>query len=412
MNYLLTSEHAPIHANIKLSGSKSISNRLLIIDAIGNLNLRFKNLATAEDTRLMKSALDQIKENNNPIIDIHHAGTDMRFLTAFLSCKKGEWILTGSERMKQRPVGELVDALRKLGADIQYVEKEGFPPLKINGKQLEGGEININGGISSQFISALLLIAPTFINGLQLNIEGEMVSWPYIQMTIELLKQFGVKIDEAKNSFHIHHSSIQYPNQEYTVESDWSSASYWFSVVALAKEAEIILKHLFIPSLQADSVLPRIYDELGVQCEYTNEGLKLSKKPVTSTDFHYDYTECPDIAQTVAATCVGIGIPAYFTGLKTLKIKETDRISALKNELEKFGSTLNVTSETIQITPQTHPVKDLKIKTYHDHRMAMSIAPLSLIYKNIIIENAEVIEKSYPEYWLDLMRIGIKHENL
>lgn len=411
MNYLLTSEQNPIHANIKISGSKSISNRLLIIDAIGNLNLDFKNLATAEDTRLMKHALDQIKENNNPIIDIHHAGTDMRFLTAFLSCKKGEWILTGSDRMKQRPVGELVDALRKLGADIQYTEKEGFPPLKINGKSLNGGEININGSISSQFISALLLIAPTFINGLKLNIEGEIVSWPYIQMTIELLKQFGAKIDESKNSFHIHHSTIHYSSQEYTVESDWSSASYWFSLVALAEEAEITLQHLFIPSLQADAVLPRIYDELGVQCEYINAGLKLSKKAITTTKLEYDFTECPDIAQTIAATCVGLDIPAYFTGLKTLKIKETDRISALKNELEKFGASLDVTSETIQITPQSHPVKDLKIKTYNDHRMAMSIAPLSLVYKNIVIENAEVIEKSYPEYWKDLMNIGIKHED-
>lgn len=399
----------PINANIELPGSKSISNRLLMLRAILKLDVRFRNLSDAEDTITLAKALGKIQSTKSATIDIEHAGTDMRFLTTYLSVTEGEWILTGSERMKQRPIFELVDGLRKLGAEISYLELEGFPPLKIKGKKLSGGKIEIDGGISSQFISALLLIAPTFENGIELKLTGEIVSWPYIQMTIELLKQFGASINVEKNIITFKNSEFDAPNSTFPIESDWSCASYYYSVMALAKDSEIILTQFSKESLQADSVLPQIYDALGVKTEFIRSGIKLAKQEKKITEFNYDFTNCPDIAQTLAVTCLGLGIKANLTGLKTLKIKETDRIIALKNELEKFGAEVFITNDSIKIIPKPSlPISKIHIQTYNDHRMAMSFAPLVLKCGELKIENPDVVNKSYPAFWEDLLFVGVE----
>ncbi|MEO6302997.1 MAG: 3-phosphoshikimate 1-carboxyvinyltransferase [Bacteroidia bacterium] len=405
---------APEHiktTNIHLSGSKSITNRLLILNEVLNLDLHLENSSTSEDTLLLRNALKEIKNKNSATIDIHHAGTDMRFLTAFLSTKEGEWTLTGSERMKQRPVGELVSALQNLGADITYLEKENFPPLKIKGKKLKGGKIEIDGSVSSQFISALLLISPSFENGLELTLKNETVSWPYILMTLDLLSEFGMKVSTVSNTINV--SQIKNEKQEtgtkkFIVESDWSSASYWFSIVALSKNAEITLIGLTDHSSQGDSVLPEIFKQLGVTSTFKNNKLVLTKNSDVTDLFEYDFTNCPDLAQTIAITCFGLGIKALLTGLKTLKLKESDRIVALKTELEKFGANVEITVNSLTISETKNPKQETiqTINTYNDHRVAMSFAPLALLYKSLYIQNPEVVSKSYPLFWEDLKSVG------
>lgn len=400
-----------IKTTIQLAGSKSISNRLLILNEVLGLNLILENNSTSEDTLLLQNALEQITNRKGGTIDIHHAGTDMRFLTALLATKEGEWILTGSERMKQRPIGELVNALRSLGADINYLEKENFPPLKINGKKLKGGQLEIDGSISSQFTSALLLISPTFENGLELTLKNEIVSWPYILMTLDLLSQFGLKVSTVLNTINVLstlNKKQETGNRKFFVESDWSAASYWYSIVALSKNAEITLVGLTNSSSQGDSVLPKIYKGLGVSSQFTNEGLLLSKNKNVSPQFEYDFTDCPDLAQTVAVTCFALGIKANLTGLKTLKIKETDRILALKTELEKFSANVEITEDSLTIHETRNKIPETRspINTYNDHRMAMSFAPLSLVYGPLNIKNPEVVSKSYPLFWEDLKSVG------
>jgi 3-phosphoshikimate 1-carboxyvinyltransferase len=405
---------------IKLSGSKSISNRLLILNEALAFNLSLENISDSEDTLLLKQALLQIKNKSHSIIDIHHAGTDMRFLTAYLATKPSEWVLTGSERMKQRPIAELVTALKTLGADINYLEKEGFPPLKINGKKLRGGNIQVDGSISSQFISALLLIAPIFEDGLELTLKNQIVSWPYIKMTLDILSKCGIEVKHSDNIITILNSSLithhasRITHQSFVVESDWSSASYWYSICALSKNAVIELSYLTPNSLQADSVLPQLYNQLGVETTFKETSIVLSNKQTSIQEFSYDFINCPDIAQTIAVTCFGLGIKATLTGLKTLKVKETDRIVALKNELEKFGATVDITDDSINIKDTRHKMQDTRyenqgteyIETYNDHRMAMSFAPLALIYNNISIQHPEVVTKSYPRFWEDLKSVG------
>jgi len=403
---------APEHikkATIQLAGSKSISNRLLILNEVLDLNLILENNSTSEDTLHLQRALKQLKNKKGGTIDIHHAGTDMRFLTALLATKEGEWILTGSERMKQRPIGELVNALRSLGAEISYLEKENFPPLKIKGKKLKGGQLEIDGSISSQFTSALLLISPTFEDGLALTLKNEIVSWPYILMTLDLLSQFGLKVSTVLNTINVSPTPKQETrNKKFSVESDWSAASYWYSIVALSKNVEITLTGLNKSSSQGDCVLPKIYEELGVSSQFTNKGLLLTQSSNVSSKFEYDFTDCPDLAQTVAVTCFGLGIKAKLKGLKTLKIKETDRILALKTELEKFGANVEITSDSLTIleTRNKKPETRNPINTYNDHRMAMSFAPLSLAYGPLNIQNPEVVSKSYPLFWEDLKSVG------
>ncbi|MBA2613111.1 MAG: 3-phosphoshikimate 1-carboxyvinyltransferase [Bacteroidetes bacterium] len=415
---LLSAPEHILSTTIKLAGSKSISNRLLILNNVLDLNLSLENNSTSEDTLLLQNAFDQIKNKDHATIDIHHAGTDMRFLTALLSAKKGDWILTGSDRMKQRPIGELVNALRTLGAEVDYLEKENFPPLKIKGKKLKGGKLEIDGSISSQFVSALLLISPTFENGLELTLKNEIVSWPYVLMTLDLLSEFGSKVSTVLNTIHVSQSDSKFKVQDsqiFNVESDWSAASYWYSIVALSKKAEITLVGLKKSSSQGDSVLPEIYKQLGVSSQFMNEGLMLTKSNRVDTYFEYDFTNCPDLAQTIAVTCFGLGIKAKLTGLKTLKIKETDRILALKTELEKFGALVSISENSLEIKDSGLKTKDklptadcqvISIKTYNDHRMAMSFTPLALVFGAINILNPEVVSKSYPLFWEDLKSVG------
>jgi 3-phosphoshikimate 1-carboxyvinyltransferase len=415
MVLLKAPEHI-LNSSIRLSGSKSITNRLLILKEVLELDLSLENISTSEDTRHLQKALQQIKNKTQATIDIGHAGTDMRFLTAYLASKEGEWVLTGSERMKQRPIGELVDTLRSLGADISYLEKDNFPPLKINGKKLKGAKIEIDGSISSQFISALLLISPKFENGLDLTLKNEIVSWPYIQMTLDLLSEFGSKVSTVLNTIKVTPSStLHFPSSIYSIESDWSAASYWYSFVSLSKNATITLTGLKRSSSQGDSVLSKIYSELGVSSEFKDKKLILTKNSTITKNFVYDFTDCPDLAQTVAVSCFGLGIKAELTGLKTLKIKETDRILALKTELEKFGAIVSITENSIRINDKRLKTQDgqptveyrlLTIETYNDHRMAMSFAPLALVFGPLSIEDPNVVSKSYPLFWEDLKSVG------
>lgn len=417
MLLLKAPEHI-LNSTIRLSGSKSISNRLLILKEVLGLDVTLENISPSEDTQHLQKALDQIKNKTSATIDIGHAGTDMRFLTAYLAIKEGEWVLTGSERMKQRPIVELVNALHSLGADISYLEKENFPPLKIKGKKLQGGNIEIDGSISSQFISALLLISPAFENGLELTLKNDVVSWPYILMTLDLLSEFGSKVSTILNTIKTtptQNKKQEIRNKTFFIESDWSAASYYYSIVALSKNSTITLSGLKRSSSQGDSVLTEIYKELGVSSEFKDDKLILTKNLNSTKSFKYDFTNCPDLAQTVAVTCFGLGIKAELTGLKTLKIKETDRIAALKTELEKFGADVNITENSIQINDKRLRTQDglstidyrlLTIKTYNDHRMAMSFAPLALVFGQLSIQDHRVVSKSYPLFWEDLKSVG------
>lgn len=397
------------NTTVNTGGSKSISNRMLVIREVLNADIELLNLSTSEDTQLLSKALQTLHDKNSTTIDIHHAGTDMRFLTALLSVTEGTRVITGSERMKQRPIGELVNALAILGAEINYLEKENYPPLKITGRSIKGGAIEIDSSVSSQFISALLLIAPKFKNGIELILKGETVSMPYIEMTIRLLKRFGVDIEFNNKTISVKPFNTKFSSeQQFVIESDWSSASYWYSLVSLSDKLEIKLENLFENSLQADSVLPELYAKLGVETIFQNNKVILKKTEVKVKEFNYDFTNCPDIAQTIAVTCLGHKMKVNLIGLKTLKVKETDRILALKNEIEKFGVYCNTSENSLSFdSSNAHFNNELSISTYKDHRMAMSFAPLCIKTKTIKIENIEVVNKSYPEFWNHLNKTGI-----
>ncbi len=401
MDLNLKLNNSCINKQITISGSKSITNRLHIINALSKLNITLINQSNSEDSELLKDALNTINLKKGNIINVNHAGTDLRFLTAYLACTDGEWILSGSESLKKRPIKDLVECLKSLDAQILYLEKEGFPPLQINGKKLNGDKISINGNVSSQFISALLLVAPYFKNGLSIKIKDEIVSKPYIDMTISLMKQFNICVNWIKETIIVEAGEYKCKQNKFLIESDWSSASYWYSIATLSKECNIVLSEFNLKSLQADSILPDIYDKLGVKTEILNNQIKLTKNKNSITNLNYDFTNCPDIAQTIAATCVGLGITCNLTGLKTLKLKETDRLLALKNELKKFGAEIEITDSSLKIVDYTNSIKELEIETYNDHRMALCIAPLALKFNNILIKNAEVVNKSYPKFWDD-----------
>ena len=412
MDLKLHKTNSAIRGTINLLGSKSISNRVLVIQAISGLKFSINNSSDSDDTAHLKEALHQINTGNTTTIDVGHAGTDMRFLTALLATKKGIYTLTGSERMQQRPIEELVNVLKQLGADITYKNKEGFPPLIINGKKIVGGTVCIKGNISSQFISALLLVAPYFENGLTLEIVTEIVSKPYIEMTIALMKIFGADVTWTNNIITVKYKPYGYSSDNYTVEGDWSSASYYYSLVALSERGTCLtLCGLKKYSLQADSICEEIYTGLGVQTQYTADGAIITKvidyNPINL--FEYDFKNCPDIAQTLVVTCFGLKQPFYFKGLETLKIKETDRIEALKTEALKLNINLNTTPNSIQFNfdESVEVPANISVSTYNDHRMAMSFAPLCLLNAEIKIQNASVVSKSYPLFWSDLEKIGI-----
>jgi 5-enolpyruvylshikimate-3-phosphate synthase len=389
-----------IDLNITLPASKSISNRALILNALAYSPYDIQNLSDCDDTRVTVKALD----SNDTTFDIGAAGTSMRFLTAFLAKTVGEWVITGSERMKQRPIKLLVEALNSLGARIEYMEKEGYPPLRIFGSALTGGEITLNGGISSQYISALMMIAPFMQEGLKIVLEGNVISVPYIHMTMSMMKEYGAKVSFENNIISIQPQT--YNPIQYKVESDWSGASYWYEILSLTGKGKVFLTGLFQNSYQGDSQVAKLFEQLGVSSEYRADGVLLTANKTTISKFEYDFVDQPDLAQTFAVTCCLKGIPFHFNGLQTLKIKETDRIAALTNELRKLGFVLTEPAEgqlawTGERCEQAEPIS---IATYEDHRMAMAFAPAALVYP-IIIEHPEVVSKSYPGFWSDIQKL-------
>jgi 3-phosphoshikimate 1-carboxyvinyltransferase len=391
-----------INLNISLPASKSISNRALILNALAYSPYEIQNLSDCDDTRVTIKALD----SNDTTFDIGAAGTAMRFLTAFLSKTVGEWVITGSERMKQRPIKLLVEALNSLGARIEYVEKEGFPPLKIFGCALMGGEIRLNGGVSSQYISALMMIAPYMQNGLRIILEGDIISVPYIQMTMNMMKEYGVDVTYIDHTIEVQPQNYQ-PVQ-FKVESDWSAASYWYEVLSLRGAGEIFLKGLNKNSYQGDSKVAELFEQLGIKTSYQQDGVLLSANNNYVAKFEYNFVNQPDLAQTFAVSCCLQNIPFHFTGVQSLKIKETDRIAALKNELAKLGYVLSEPAEGqlewLGLKTSVAVTGTPSIKTYDDHRMAMAFAPVALI-RPVIIENPEVVSKSYPHFWDDFEKI-------
>ena len=390
-----------LNGKIQITGSKSESNRMLLLQALFP-HIELENLSNSDDTVAMKSGL----ENDNDLVDIGHAGTSMRFLTAYYSTLENqEKTLTGSSRMQERPIGILVDALRKLGADIIYLKNEGYPPLLIKGKRLTASKVSLSANISSQFITALMLIAPSLPHGLCLQLEGKITSVPYIEMTLSLLHQIGVKATFSGQQIQV------FPKKDITqathaIESDWSSASYYFSMIALSKDADITLSTYKENSLQGDKVLMDIYEPLGVNSIIKNNTLYLQKQALGSKPIQLDLSDAPDIAQTIAVTCYGLGVACDLTGLHTLKIKETDRLVALQKELTKLGAIIEVTDKSLHLRKRTNPIHpNVLVETYHDHRMAMAFAPLALLVP-IRIQDADVVSKSYPGFWKDLGRLG------
>lgn len=394
-----------LKGEIVLNGSKSISNRVLIIQALSPTSFEIKGLSNARDTVVLNNLLNKLEE---PLLDAGEAGTAYRFLTAFLAVKGKDKVLMGNKRMCERPIGVLADALNNIGANIHYIGKSGYPPLHIKIKHLcdWGSRINISANVSSQYISALLMIAPVLPHGLELILEGKVISRPYIQMTLNLMEKFGAM-------YIWHNNMIKVPNQNYSsmpisIEADWSAASYYYSLAAIADNAEIQLNGLFENSVQGDSVLVKMMESFGVITTFNKNGILLQKKPVDISKFNYDFSDCPDIAQTLAVLCSALNIPAVLTGLETLSIKETDRISALKTELGKLGCKIHTTADTIHIEKGIRNKNQrANISTYKDHRMAMSFAPLTLVIKNLTIQDKEVVNKSYPQFWEDFKTLGL-----
>ena len=384
-----------------LPASKSISNRALIINALAGGSSELHNLSDANDTQLML----RLVNSDSKTIDVEDAGTTMRFLTAYFTVTNQHKIMTGTSRMKERPIGLLVNALRSLGAQIDYLAQENYPPHEI--KSFAGQQsrtLSIRGDVSSQYISALMMVAPMLPEGLTLKLEGKVGSRPYIEMTASIMKHFGANCQVLADQVIVPHQS--YTPASYTIESDWSAASYWFALTALAKDAIIQLPKLSLNSLQGDSVIAAIMEKLGVIAQMKDSMLHLTKSSAAK-EISWDFTHCPDLAQTVAVVCAAKGITGHFTGLESLRIKETDRIAALQNELRKIGADLiEHDSEHWTLQPSASLPKTASFATYKDHRMAMAFAPLATIM-DVEIDNPDVVKKSYPNYWNDLRSVGI-----
>ncbi len=400
---------AEIHAHVKLPASKSISNRMLIISELSGKKIQLSNLSDCDDTFVMRRALN----NRTPVTDIMAAGTSMRFLSAFFAATPSETTLTGTERMKHRPINVLVDALRSLGADIAYTEREGFPPLHIRGQRLHGGNVSLPGNVSSQYISALLMVAPLLDDRLTLRLTGDVVSRPYINITLSLMRRFGITVSEPDDhTFIVEPSS--YTAGTYTVENDWSASSYWYEMLALAKGGEVVLDGLFEDSLQGDSCVRELFAPLGIITSFADGRAILRKKQPAISHYERDLTTCPDLAQTMVATCCAMGITFRFGGLQSLRIKETDRLLALQNELAKLGYVVDehdgntLSWDGRRLPPLPQPAID----TYEDHRMAMCMAPCAIGRGGLIINNPQVVSKSYPAFWEDLRKAGASIEEL
>ena len=402
MNYQLDQYHQPLNGDITLSSSKSESNRALIMNALSGNQLQLKNLSDARDTQTMQRLLSK----KQPVWDVIDAGTTMRFCTAYLAISGSGEIITGSDRMKERPIKPLVDALRRLGAKIDYLAQEGFPPLRISAQKNvpQAQKISIPGNISSQYISALLMIGPTLADGISIELTDEIFSRPYIEMTLALMQHFGINSTWKDQTIHI--KPQPYKAQSYTIESDWSGASYWYSMVALNQESSISLRGLRSDSFQGDQNIVHIMSKMGVKTEFKSDRVQLTSVPVTEINQNIDFKNCPDLAQTVMVVAAIKGIKLTMTGLESLKIKETDRVMAMKKELLKIGCLLNEENGIWRLKSGTVPEHLQTIETYEDHRMAMAFAPVCMI-KATTIRNIEVVKKSYPGYWAHLKSVGI-----
>jgi len=410
MRYRITKPEHVLKGEISLPSSKSVTNRLLIIRALTKEPFVINNISDSDDTNVLLNAIETVNSKISNTIDVGPAGTSMRFLTAYLSRSNSEYILTGSERMKNRPISKLVDALRAMGAQIEYLEKGGFPPLKITGCDLQGGEVLVDSSISSQFTSALLMIAPTLPKGLILKMRNKMVSSSYIWLTLKLMENFGVKYTWTGETIEI--PSQKYVAKDVTVEGDWSAASYWYEMAALADDADFVIRGLFNNSMQGDARIAELFDSIGVGTEYIEGGIKLYKKKISCKFFEYDFIENPDMVQTFAVTLCNLGIPFKFTGTESLKIKETDRIEAVIAELKKLGFKLESPNPDILSWDGNYEIKrqTVEIETYDDHRMAMAFAPAAIKH-DLVIHEPLVVNKSYPCFWLDLKKAGFEIQN-
>ncbi|MBN8702138.1 MAG: 3-phosphoshikimate 1-carboxyvinyltransferase [Bacteroidetes bacterium] len=417
MSYLLKYTGDKVVGRIQLPASKSESNRLLIIHALCNDNFTIKNISESNDTKSLQEALQLIKAKSANVVDVGDAGTSFRFLTALLSITEGTWFLKGSSRMHQRPIKPLVEALKQIGADIEYLESVGFPPLKIIGKKLEGGTVNITGAISSQFISALLLIAPALKDGLSITINEGIVSESYFKMTTEMMNLFGVRVQRKENTLVVNSGKYRTHLLDrdennisfYTVESDWSAASYWYSVAALCKECTLTLVGLKKDSWQGDAAVASIYRHFGVHTIYELQEIVLQKHMSDTNLVEFDFINCPDLAQTVSVTAAFTTNSFLLNGLQTLRNKETDRLTALKNELIKLNVNVGIIDNSLRIDSRKPEIAELvSIHVYDDHRMAMSFAVLVFVMGSIRIENPEVVKKSYPNFWIDLRSVGVE----
>ena len=405
LKYIITPPKS-VQTTIQLPASKSISNRALILNALSLSTAPIKNLSDCEDTQVIIDAFN----SNTYQFDIKAAGTAMRFLTAFLAGMDGNWIIGGSKRMHERPIHPLVETLIALGADIEYIEKDGYPPLNIKGKKLKGGEVYLSGNISSQFISALLMVGPIMENGLIMHIENEIVSKPYIQLTIGLMAKYGVKVNWEGNTISV--KQQKYKPVEITVESDWSAASYWYEIASLIPGSEITLKGLTKESLQGDSNVVNLFTDMGVTTEFESDGIIIRSIKKRTKKFFHNFVNEPDLVQTFAAACCFKNTHFLFSGIQSLKIKETDRVQAMINEFKKLGYVLkeNEIGMLEWDGERCEPVVNPSIDTYDDHRMAMSFTPGAIALGSININDPHVVSKSYPQFWNDLKHAGFKIE--
>jgi 3-phosphoshikimate 1-carboxyvinyltransferase len=405
MNLHIPLQHSPITGEISLKGSKSISNRLLMIEVIGKLNVELQNLSDSNDTKLLQAALKQIHSDT---IDIQNCGTAMRFLTSYLALSEFKVRLQGDERMHQRPIKPLVDALLQLGCNIEYLGAEGFPPLQFSPSKLCNHTIEVEASISSQFITSLLLVAPLLNDGLRLILKGNLVSQPYVKMTLSLMQKFGIHYQWNHSEIAIEPGNYKPSNEVFFIEGDWSSASYWYSLVAISKNATVTIKGLHEQSMQGDSILPFLYSFLGVKTTFNSDhSISLQNSGYRAEYLLFDFSANPDIAQTVAVTCTVLQIPCQLNGLDNLNLKESKRIQTLARELSKCGAQCITTDQTLQIIAYEMNYEEVSIETHGDHRIAMSFLPLA--YKMpLLIQDAEVVNKSYPHFYNDARNLGMK----
>ncbi len=405
MKYCIRKKDRILKGEVKLEGSKSITNRVIIIKALCSDNFDIKNYSTSEDSVTLFNLIN----SEEKVLNAKDGGTTFRFMLAFLAVHEGEVILTGSDRLIDRPIGPLVDALNMLGADIHYLGKRGYPPVLIKGRMLKGNRVDVESGTSSQFVSALLMIAPILRNGLIVRVKGDVVSKPYIEMTLSVMKHFGIRYDWSQSVISLPRQP--YTAREYHVESDWSAASYYYEMAALADEVDLKLTGLNRISSQGDAVIARIMEQFGVVTNYVENGIQLTKKSgIRPRYFEYDFRNCPDIAPTLLATCAGLGISARISGVAHLKVKESDRILSMQNELGKLGFGMKKEDSRWLLSPPSglSANGEIVFKTYNDHRMAMCLSPLAMLRDEVMIEDPAVVRKSYPNFWDDLKKIGFE----